>query len=176
MISAKNLNALETSTKLQNRYSNGDIAFLEDEKRKMRFHAQWEPMDEEENVLTTNLYTLNKAALAKIPCLHTTEEFEECKKVVASYLTKHLSSNVFLLLCKDLDYYTILNKAAYTVIQPNFLTLGDAVVECAKDLGKVLSIEYNDLDDVVEVWVKSNDEIYCALLFPANQFMVTYGK
>ena len=169
--------SLDILTHTSNKIQDGAIAYVGPNKKEMRFDAHWIPQEIKHGELKTTLYQLSKGAIAKLPALTTEEQLKEGRESISTYAHKtHKSSKLYVLSCKDNNYYTLLSKAPIVEI-PACSSVEDAVIHCAQDLGDIVDIDLNDEDDVIEVWIrdKSTKDIVCMLMYPAESFIVTYG-
>ena len=83
---------------------------------------------------------------------------------------KSINSNYYMLLCKDISYYTVFTSGN------EFETFGNAVITCAQDVGKVINADLTEDNRAVEIWVRNEaEEVYCMYLFDCQQMIVTYG-
>ena len=71
-----------------------------------------------------------------------------------------MSSNYYMLLCKDISYYTLFIKDANS--KDNF---GSEVIACAEYLGDVKSIELNEDKSAIEIWFTNQNSSYVMYLF-----------
>ena len=99
-----------------------------------------------------NLYELNKQAMAKIPAL-TKEQIEEKKELLYKYYTYNVNQ-CFMLLCKDISYYTLFRIDDDGNAPDKF---EDVVIECAQDIGTLISVEEEKDAGSIEIWVKPED-------------------
>ena len=93
------------------------------------------------------------------------ELFEELK---ATSMKLH-----YMLLCKDYNYYTIFEDDSM-LNMPNF---GVAVSEIITNLGKVISIDFTESKDAIEIWLIPDGEesAFAFYLFPYDAGVVYYG-
>lgn len=123
------------------------------------------------NLFSMNLYDLNKSIIGQLP-KKTKEELIELEKVINDYHYK-VNSEFYMLLCKDISYYTIFhndNHSFSTTIE----FLGEVVIDCASNVGSIISIDPTE-NNTIEIWVKtSEEEVYCMYLFDAKDFVVKF--
>ena len=95
-------------------------------------------------------YDINKNLYAQLP-IKTEEEIEELKKVIREY-NEYVSTNQRkMLLCRELNYYTIF-EANSEYVPTEFDNLEDAIVACAQEIGYILDIQ--PADGACEIWIK----------------------
>jgi hypothetical protein len=80
-----------------------------------------------------------------------------------------------MLLCKELSYYTFFQKTEDTLT--HFFSFGEAVLTCAQDIGNIISVDYMENTNTIEIWVrtKNNEDNVCMVLFDCKDFIVTYS-
>ena len=68
--------------------------------------------------------------------------------------------------------YTIFYKDNFS---SETLDKGNTVIECAQDVGKIISVDYMETTNTIEIWVRTfdNDNL-CMVLFDCKPFMVGY--
>lgn len=120
--------------------------------------------------LNLNLYEFNKTLISQLPVL---EDFTEAVEIIQNILYGHENEH-FMLLCKDISYYTVFYKTEG--IFCNFETFGEAVITCAEDIGKVISVDYIEDQNAVEIWVRTEqNENLCMYLFNCESMFVSFG-
>lgn len=122
----------------------------------------------DKNLFSMNLYDLNKSIIGQLP-KKTKEELIELEKVINDYHYK-INSKFYMLLCKDISYYTILNNDNYFATE----FLGEVVIDCASNVGSIISIDPTE-DNTIEIWVKTpEEEVVCMYLFDAKDFVANF--
>ena len=136
----------------------------------------WIYQNDQWNMVSNNydqatLYQFNKTAMTSFPAL---QDLSSAEKLINDYTLK-FEENIYMLLCKDISYYTIFRQE--DLIATEFSTLGDAVLTCVKeDLGEILSVELTEDESGIEIWFKNKDqEAFCMYLFNAKPLIVEYG-
>ena len=167
-----------TENKKINRFEKGEIVFVTDKNQCMMYDGeQWVEIQEEMKVqgmsnIELTAYDLNKQIISQMSIL---EDWTESEKVLNAFITKSIH-NDYLLLCKDISYYTIFQKSSD--IFAHFSSFGEAVLTCASDIGDIIAVDYMDTTNTVEIWVrkKESSENLCMVLFECHDFIVTYGE
>lgn len=164
---------LESLTEInKNRLQKGEKAYLIDEK-KILFWTGEEWLEHNVNGglnLNLNLYEFNKTLISQLPIL---EDFTEAIEIIQNILYGHENEH-FMLLCKDISYYTVFYKTEE--IFCDFETFGEAVIACAEDIGKVISIDYIEDQNAIEIWVRTEqNENLCMYLFNCESMFVSFG-
>ena len=93
---------------------------------------------------------------------------EEGKNLIAS-LTEKTADSYFMLLCRDIQYYTVFN-----ITEDKFLNaFADEVIDCLHDIGAIKSIDFA-LDNSAEIWVQPvGEEPMVMYLFPYDKGVIT---
>ena len=167
-----------TENKKTNRFEKGELVFVTDKNQCMMYDGeQWVEIQEEMKVQgTSNIelttYDLNKQIISQMPIL---EDWTESEKILNAFTKKSIHSD-YLLLCKDISYYTIFQKSSDIFV--HFSSFGEAVLTCASDIGDIIAVDYMDATNTVEIWVrkKGSNENLCMVLFECYDFIVTYGE
>lgn len=167
-----------TENKKTNRFKKGEIVFVTDKNQCMVYDGeQWVEIQEEMKVQgTSNIelttYDLNKQIISQMPIQ---EDWTELEKILNAFAKKSIHSD-YLLLCKDISYYTIFQKSSDIFV--HFSSFGEAVLTCASDIGDIVAVDYMDATNTVEIWVrkKESNENLCMVLFECHDFIVTYGE
>lgn len=147
-----------------------EIVYLIDEKKFLFWTGEEWSEYKANGGLNLNLYEFNKTLVSQIPVL---EDFTEAIEIIQNILYGHENEH-FMLLCKDISYYTVFYKTEK--IFCNFETFGEAVITCAEDIGKVISVDYIEDQNAVEIWVRTEqNENLCMYLFNCESMFVSFG-
>ena len=78
---------------------------------------------------------------------------------------------VYMLLCRELNYYTVFQRQFNAATHENF---GDVVIECLENLGDIKSIELTETKDAIEAWIvdPNEHEAYVVYLFNYDQGVI----
>lgn len=127
---------------------------------------RWDPIEGWQEVtveggVTMSAYDINKQIIGQLEILDT-EALQEKKKMVREYITNN--GNYFMLLCRDINYYTIFHKVhpkeADDVLE-NVL-----IDECLPALGSIKAIDRTE-DGAIEIWWQDEENnVYAAYFFP----------
>lgn len=165
-----------TENEKTNRFQKGDIVFLTDKNQLVMYDGvEWIKIQEEikaegtSNIEMTT-YDINKQLIAQLPIL---EDWTAEKEIINKYANSFTSNN-YLFLCKDISYYTIFQTE---IFNPDFPTFGEAVLTCAHDIGDIVAVDYMEVTNTIEIWVRqfSTNENLCMVLFNCQDFIVTYA-
>lgn len=105
-------------------------------------------------------YDINKQIIGQLPTLND-EEMIEKKKMIRDFKVQ-MNNVYYMLLCRELNYYTILVSRA-TASE----TMEDVVIECAQVHGEIKAIE--SVDGAIEIWVSSPFDTHAMYFFPYDR-------
>lgn len=110
-------------------------------------------------------YDLSKSVVSQLP------ELDPSTKVslINGYIDE--TENVFYMLYgKEINYFTILflNKRSHLEAEDP----GEVVIECLSNIGKIRAIELDEDQNVLEMWVMSNEEPTCIYMYGYDSGMV----
>ena len=129
--------------------SDGELVILDDTHQVYQFKDnKWIEKDMNEESKKLTLYGLNKLIVAQMPSL-TTKELGEKKKLITDFVTE-IQGKYYLLLSKELNYYTLF------AIQPSTKAkICDELIQCLFSFGRIKSIDlvHQDNDSALECWV-----------------------
>ena len=111
--------------------------------------------------LQMNIYELNKQLISQMANL-TDEDLVNSKQLIKDYFQEQ-GNRFYMLLCKDINYYTLFEIVEDTWVQP---AAADEVIECIKEIGTVKSIDRTE-DGAIEIWAQPDESDPLAMyLFP----------
>lgn len=76
-----------------------------------------------------------------------------------------MNNNYYLMLCRDYNYYTVFHYEP-KIIADSF---GKSVLDCLADVGKIKTLDWNEEQGAIEIWMSINDNIYMFYLFDMMQ-------
>lgn len=159
--------SLDTIHKLP-RPHNGQVAIDKDTNITYVYNNGWQPLGDVKVAgegLKMSLYDLNQNIMEQLPDI---TEFDDKITLINEF--KELTNNkYYMLYSKDISYFTMFVIEKYG----EMASLGDAVIECLKNLGKVKSIDFTENRDAIEVWVEYDGKIICAYFFPYDNGILT---
>lgn len=132
-----------------------------------------EAMIDESGNLGMSLYDVNKNFMADQPAL-SQDELTASLKVIEDYIfDTYKNSTYFMLLCKELSYYTVFVRDSES--STNILT--DEVLNCLQWIAKdILSIELNTTNNTPEIWIRTpEEEVVCMYLFNYDNGVIDFG-
>lgn len=120
--------------------------------------------------LNMNLYDLNKAAVIQLPSYSEADK-KVAKELINSYDDFAITTRYYMLLCRELNYYTVFQRVFSASSHENF---GDVVIECLENLGDIKSIELTENKDAIEAWVvdPNENEAHVVYLFNYDQGVI----
>ena len=122
-------------------------------------------------------YELNKIVHAQLPNLSIEDINEYYKPTLIKWLKEQRSANKhFLLLCKDINYYTIFSKNFSKHITDNFDEMANDIFSCLSDISvAVKDVEYFEDQPVCSFWIETEDqEIMMVAFIPCEDFVVEF--
>lgn len=156
------------------RFSNGEIVFLTEENLyKVYDNGEWKDMPKanvEGDGISMSLYDLNKSIISQLPKL---EDLTTAIDLINEF-DKFVDSEYYMLLCRDISYYTIFNH--FINSDNEFSSLGEAVLTCAQEIGELVSVELTTDKGAIEIWVKTNEDSLCMYLFNCANLIVNWGN
>ena len=139
----------------------GQTVWCSDEDCVYRFDAieGWQkvPDDETETAINMNVYEMNCQIISQLSPLTDDEQHEKSK--IITQLIDETRNRFYMLLCRDINYYTVLMR-----IPEAEEMMEEVVIDCAKYVGDIKAIEM--ADGAVEIWVSNDEGTYAMYLFP----------
>ena len=128
--------------------------------------------------VSMSLYEINQSLMNQSP-VFTEEQRGELQDKLNSFVQKHSDSKYFMMLCREINYYTIFTPGS----DPDFESFGNAIITLADEWNTEI-VAGDDFDDRFEVWLRGaglveeeeEAQAHCFLIFPYDQGVVTYGK
>lgn len=159
MIKVKNLDILKS---LQN-HEEKELALIEDVQQVYQYEdGEWVPYKTDQPLGVT-LYEINQMAVQQMEDL--TDEQIATVKTHFRNLVNSVDSIYYMLLCRDLNYYTMF------VVGNGETDLEDDVIECLNVLGRIKSVEI--YEGLIECWiVDSNDTAHVVYFFNYSEGVI----
>ena len=142
-------------------------------KEKKEVNITEEAIVDESGNLGMSLYDINKNFMAGQPAL-SQDELTAGLKVIENYVfDTYKNSTYFMLLCKELSYYTMFVRDSKS--STNILT--NEVLNCLQWIAKdILSIELNTTNNTPEIWIRTpEEEIVCMYFFNYGDGVIDFG-
>lgn len=149
---------------------NGQTVYNEADKKVYRWDAieGWQSADMESNV-TMNAYDLNKQIIGQLKGLND-EDFEEKKNLIRKFCND-TNNEYYMLLCRDINYYTLFKMDLKLADEP----INEVLIECAQGIGEIKAIDLTEDNGAIEFWMTYQDETYVAYFFPYDAGVVVCG-
>lgn len=146
--------------------TDGQLGYSSETSRLYKWSAaasEWQLVDGDINLGMTT-YDLNKQIIAQMGIFEK-EDLQKASLELDSYV-KRFDYNYYMLLCRDINYYTIFYVYKGLVVPSNLSSFSSEVLDCAQDIGAIKSIEPAP-GDAYEIWVHPVDGDPVAMyLFP----------
>lgn len=173
LINVTNWTQLNSYTEKVKRCKQGEIAYITDTNEYAMYNGEtWQPFSKEINTdgqaLSMNLYELNKMIVSQLP--RATEKDIQSFKTILKDFSQTINSNYYMLLCKDISYYTIFTKSKTNEL------FEDLVIECVQNVGDIITIEKTPEEQAIEIWIcNENNDAYCMYLCDCSSLIVRFG-
>ena len=106
------------------------------------------------------LYDFNKGIMENLTPLKP-EELEKKEKLIKAYFMENIGQKYFMLLCKELNDYTLFSISS--VMKCGFAI--SELDEALKNRGKILSIDKDEDTNAFEIWIKDDEGPHAWYLF-----------
>lgn len=118
-----------------------------------------------------NLYEMNKSVMSKATPL-TSQEITNKKEELQNYFTIE-RGKYYMLLCNEQKDYTVF-RLSFSAMEgiPSFILAAEEVIECLKNRGKILAIDYMEETGAYECWIKRSGLVYMYALFPYDAAVI----
>lgn len=120
---------------------------------------QYVPEDNTTEV-AMSVYDMNCQIISQLSPLTDDEQHEKSK--IITQLIDETRSRFYMLLCRDINYYTVFMRMPEAEEM-----MEEVVIDCAKYIGDIKAIEM--VDGAVEIWVSNNEGTYAMYLFPYDE-------
>ena len=167
---------LTASRLLQKGLQEGDVFFVEEDKRFYTYHdGDFVLMEGNPGAqVEMKIIDMNAQLIAQLPALTHEELCDKMDDIIDFSDRTH--GRYFMLLNNDLRYYTIFTKRRANEIGDDYGNIAEAVVDCLFAVGdKIKAIDV--IDDHIEIWVQHEDrEPNCFVFFDYTDGVVTYEE
>lgn len=169
------LEQLKNFTKKVNRYAVGEAVYIEDEDKLYAFDGYtWRPLEVKTDGkgLELSLFDMNEQILRQQGPIKG-DQIKEAKETILNYYSADVS--YYMLLNHKKSYFTVFNMADEGEFQ--FFDLGNAVLQCASDLGEIYSVTKTEDGQAIEIWVVDPDDtMHCLYLFNYDKGIVRVAR
>lgn len=131
--------------------TDGELAYSPETSRLYKWSAaagDWELVNGDVNLGMTT-YDLNKQIIAQMGVLD--EEGMEKARNSLTNLVMDTNQRYYMLLCRDINYYTLFYVYKDLVIPPDLNHFAYEVIDCIHDIGAIKSVEPVP-GDALEIW------------------------
>lgn len=134
-------------------------------------NGEWQLISPTSNLSLTS-YEVNQQIISQMENIETDEEAMQTGLNTIQSL-RYKDNNYYMLLCRDINYYTLFHKNNNPMLDENDLgKFANEVVDCVHDIGAIKSID-ETTDGAVEIWVQPVGEDPMAMyLFPYDQGVI----
>lgn len=145
--SLKILNSLPLS-------EDNEEAYVTDEQKiYSRQDGQWIPKALPQGKMNISVYDMNKQLISQLGTL----DDKAALNLIRKYKNE-IGGKYFMLLCRDLNYYTLFTIGDKIPIAQEYPRIEREVVDCLHDLGEIKSVEKIEETNAIEVWVQPEGE------------------
>ena len=157
------------------RFKENDVALIEETNDAVIYHnGDWYPMTlKSEDGVSLSLFEYNKQLMEQLPVM-SDEAIYDAGDMINQYWIKTYNE-FYMMLNNNKHYYTIFTDIQTSFSNNEFNTLGDAVITCCKEMGNIKAIDLNEETDAIEIWITTEEDTDCYILFPYNSGVVTIG-
>lgn len=120
---------------------------------------QYVPEDNTTEV-AMSVYDMNCQIISQLPPLNEQQLHEKAKLI--SGLIDETRNQFYMLLCRDINYYTLLMR-----VPEADEMMEEIVIDCATYVGHVKAIE--QVEGAIEIWVTNNNGTFAMYLFPYDE-------
>lgn len=116
-----------------------------------------------------NLYEMNKSVMNKAAALKT-DEIEDKKNSLINFFIKN-GCRYYMLLCNERKDYTVFH-IQQKITAESEITAASEVIECLKNRGEILAIDYMEETGAYECWIRRSGMSYMYALFPYDAAVI----
>ncbi len=116
-----------------------------------------------------NLYEANKQLILKTGKPLTHIELASIQLKLEDFFEYQVKQYA-MLLCHEQRDFTVFHLDAKSITSPHFAAR--EALGCCTDRGEVYSIEKTEDDQAFEIWIKTDDDVFCYYLFPYDQAVI----
>lgn len=140
----------------------GQTVYSEADDKVFRFDpvAGWEEIKTNGN-LSLSAYEINKQVISQLPPL-SAEELAGKKILIRDFMI-NTQNKYFMLLCRDINYYTLFHLDVYENTEERLEDI--LFAECAMFIGDIKAVDPTD-DGAIEIWVTNETDTYAMYFFP----------
>lgn len=117
-----------------------------------------------------DLYTMNQNIINQLP-VYTDEDMDRAEDTIHDWIYNGHRANYYMLLCKELSYYTLFHSVDNCLIEEDFIR---ELWDVCSYLGPIHDISIDD-NDAIAIWAEWEDTgVHCFYLFPYDKGVVEF--
>ena len=117
-----------------------------------------------------DLYTMNQNIINQLP-VYTDEDMDRAEDIIHDWIYDGHRANYYMLLCKELSYYTLFHSVDNCLIEEDFIR---ELWDVCSYLGPIHDISIDD-NDAIAIWAEWEDTgVHCFYLFPYDKGVVEF--
>ena len=116
-----------------------------------------------------NLYEMNKSVMNKAAALKTDEIEDRKISLISFFITNEC--HYYMLLCNERKDYTVFHIWQKRTAESE-ITAASEVIECLKERGEILAIDYMEETGAYECWIRRSGMSYMYALFPYDAAVI----
>lgn len=117
-----------------------------------------------------DLYTMNQNIINQLP-VYTDEDMDRAEDTIHDWIYNGHRANYYMLLCKELSYYTLFHSVDNCLIEEDFVR---ELWDVCRYLGPIHDISVDD-NDAIAIWAEWEDTgVHCFYLFPYDKGVVEF--
>lgn len=117
-----------------------------------------------------DLYTMNQNIINQLP-VYTDEDIDRAEDTIHDWIYNGHRANYYMLLCKELSYYTLFHSVDNCLIEEDFIR---ELWDVCSYLGPIHDISIDD-NDAIAIWAEWEDTgVHCFYLFPYDKGVVEF--
>lgn len=117
-----------------------------------------------------NLYEMNQMLISQMP-IYQQEEMDKAEDLIYDWIYNGHRANYYMLLCKELSYYTLFHSIDNCLIEEDFIR---ELWDVCSYLGPIHDISVDD-NDAIAIWAEWEDAgVHCFYLFPYDKGVVEF--
>lgn len=117
-----------------------------------------------------DLYTMNQNIINQLP-VYTDEDMDRAEDTIHDWIYNGHRANYYMLLCKELSYYTLFHSVDNCLIEEDFIR---ELWDVCSYLGPIHDISI-DNNDAIAIWAEWEDTgVHCFYLFPYDKGVVEF--
>lgn len=117
-----------------------------------------------------DLYSMNQTLVGQLP-VYTDEDMDRAEDTIHDWIYDGHRANYYMLLCKELSYYTLFHSVDNCLIEEDFIR---ELWDVCSYLGPIHDISVDD-NDAIAIWAEWEDTgVHCFYLFPYDKGVVEF--